>query len=114
MSISDALTDIGAAYTSSQVLRLPSSVPRLLDLRRWLLLGYVTIEYPGYLANAKVHYRKSHWGISGSRVHNLWIWRDTGEMTTSKAIYQHCRGNVRDHLDDEGRIFLQLILEYFL
>ncbi len=114
MRVPEALTLPGAAYTSDQVLRLPSPVPRWLDLRRLLFLGYVTVDTPGYIAVAKVHYRASHWGIAGSRVHDVTIWRDTGkEFTVESALYRHFRGNVIDHLDADGRCFLNLIVEYF-
>ena len=112
---SELITYSGAAISSSQTLHLPSSLPLWLDLRRWLFLGCVTIETPGYLATAKVHYRPSHWGIAGTRVHTLYIWPYTGseQLSVTRTAYtQHC-GNVIDHLDDDGREFLNRILEYF-
>lgn len=96
-------------------MRLPGVIPLWLDVRRLLYLGWVTVMTPGYMATAKVHYRRTHWGIGGSRVHELYIWRDTGqtEMTTATADYRWQRGGVYDRLDDDGCHFINLILEYF-
>jgi hypothetical protein len=113
--INELATYSGAALGSSQTLRLPSPIPMWLDVRRWLMLGWVTIETPGYLATAKVHYRPSHWGISGTRVHSLYIWPYAGQtqLTVNQAAYRCDRGNVIDRIDDDGRAFINLILEYF-
>lgn len=115
MNLSDKLIYAGASYSAMQVLRLPTSVPHWLDVRRLLLIGWITVETPGYLATAKVHYRPSHWGIAGTRVHTVYIWPDYGQTTMNMdtAIYRHFRGNVFDRLDDGGRIFLTDLLEYF-
>jgi hypothetical protein len=115
MRVPDALTHYGASYSSGQVVRLPTRCPRLLDVRRWLLIGWVTIETDGYVATAKIHYRASHWGISGTRVHSVFIWSDKGatQFDMREAMYQHTKGNVVDRLDDCGRLFLNSILEYF-
>jgi hypothetical protein len=116
MSVLNELsTYSGAAISSAQTLRLPSSCPLQVDLRRWLLLGWVTIETSGYLATAKVHYRPSHWGIAGTRVHTLYIWPYAGQtqLTVNQAAYRAHQGNVTDRIDDGGREFLNLILEYF-
>lgn len=113
--LSESLTYAGAAL-GKNVLHLPSPVPLWCDLRRWLVLGWVTIQTPGYLATAKVHYKPSHWGIAGTRVHTLYIWNYTDQQTQliiTNAVYRwHC-GYVIDRIDDDGREFLNLILEYF-
>jgi hypothetical protein len=113
--MSELSTYLGATISSSQTLHLPSAVPLCLDVRRWLLLGWVTIETPGYLATVKVHYKCSHWGIAGTRVHTLYIWPYTGQtqLTVTSAAYRAHQGNVIDKIDDDGRLFLNLILEYF-
>ena len=113
--LSESITYAGAALGKS-VLHLPSTIPIWLDLRRWLVLGWVTIQTPGYLATAKVHYKPSHWGIAGTRVHTLYIWPYTDQQTQliiTKASYRSHRGYVIDRIDDDGREFLNLILEYF-
>lgn len=116
-TMDELLTISGAAFTREQTLRLPSSLPRWLDLRRLLFLGWVTIESGTnpYFASAKVHYRPSHWGIAGTRVHELVIWPDITVVKMEDAIYKHFRGNIVDRLDETegGRDFLNLILEYF-
>jgi hypothetical protein len=113
---------LGVAYSAIQILRLPTRLPLWLDVRRWLYLGWISIETPGYRATAKVHTntgRAITSGLAGTRVHQLLIWRDTGQtrMDVAQAIYRrHFHGNVlatTDALDDDGREFLNQILEYF-
>lgn len=115
VTIGDRAVYYAAHASGGHTLRLPAPVPRWLDLRRYLWLGWVTIETPGYIASAKVHYRPSHWGLCGTRVHTLYIWRDTGrmEMTAMQSIYRCERGNVVDRLDGDGLEFFNLIMEYF-
>lgn len=96
------------------MLHLPTRIPHWADLRR-LMLGWVTIETPGYIASAKVHYKASRFGISGTRVHTLFVWAYAGQsaLLPQDALYRWDAGRVTDRGDADVKEVINLILEYF-